>query len=74
MTEKYPQNDIDFLMSKQPPWSDAELDAIIAYNRNSRAAKEASGRGSRAKKDAGPPLDLEKLGLKITKPKVERRL
>lgn len=67
-------NDIDLLMSKDPlEMSKLDLDTIIAYNRNQRAAREAGGR-SRTKKDSGPPLDLEKLGLKIAKPKVERRM
>ena len=49
------QNDIDLLMSLDPPsYSDADIDIIIAYHRNQRAAREAGGKGSRAKKDTGP--------------------
>jgi hypothetical protein len=69
-------NDIDLLMSADPlDMSDADIDAIIAYNRNQRAKREAAPGGKgRAKKDtAGPALDLAKLGLKVTKPGVERR-
>lgn len=67
-------NDIDLLMSKDPlEMSKLDLDTIIAYNRNQRALREAGGRKSR-KDSSSPPLDLEKLGLKIAKPKVERRM
>lgn len=68
-------NDIDLLMSKDPlDMSEADLDAIIAYNRNQRAARESGGSRKARKDSASPPLDLAKLGLKITKPKVERRM
>jgi hypothetical protein len=73
---KPPTNDIDTIMSLDPlDMSKADLDVIIAYHRNQRAAKEAGG-GRRAKKDSGPStkIDLEKLGLKPAAPKLVRRI
>lgn len=69
-------NDIDLLMSLDPlEMSDLDIDKVIAYHRNQRAAREA-GKTGRAKKDSGPStkLDLEKLGLKPAAPKITRRI
>jgi len=76
MTTNEPSNDIDLLMSKDPlDMSDLDIDAIIAYNRNQRAVKEAGGT-RKARKAAGPSdkLDLGKLGLKPIAPKITRRI
>ena len=74
MTNETPTNDIDLLMSKDPlDMSSLDIDAIIAYNRNQRAAKEAGGtRASR--KSPAEKLDLGKLGLKPVVPKITRRI
>lgn len=68
-------NDIDLLMSRDPTeMTDADIDAIIAYNRNQRAARE-TGTTRKARKSAdGPALDLTKLGLKVAGPKINRRI
>lgn len=71
------QNDIDLLMSLDPlNYSDSDIDVIIAYHRNHRAAREAGAKGSRAKKDTGPKqtIDLASLGLKPAAPTVKRRI
>lgn len=68
-------NDIDLLMSKDPlDMSKLDLDTIIAYNRNQRAAREAGGSRKSRKSSDSQPLNLAKLGLAVTKPKVERRM
>lgn len=70
------QNDIDFLMSIDPLDADKkDIDKIIAYFRNQRAAKE-SGSRTRAKKDTGPQqkIDLKALGLVAAPPKINRRV
>lgn len=67
-------NDIDTLMSKDPlELTKLDLDKIIAYNRNQRAAKE---KGGKAAKDKGPSqkLDLTKLGLKVAAPDIKRKI
>lgn len=56
-------DEIDTLMSKDPlEMTSNDLDAIIAYYRNRRAAAS----GPKPKKDTGPGLkiDLQALGLK----------
>lgn len=77
MTIKPPTNDIDTIMSLDPlDMSKHDLDVIIQYHRNQRAAKESGGLRGRAKKDSGPStkLDLEALGLKPATPKIDRRI
>ena len=71
-----PTNDIDLLMSKDPlDMSSLDIDAIIAYNRNQRAAKEAGGtRASRKSSTPAEKLDLGKLGLKPVVPKITRSI
>jgi hypothetical protein len=78
MSDDKPEiNDIDMLMSLDPlEMTKLDIDRVIAYHRNQRAAKEAGGKRSKAKKDTGPSqkLDLEALGLKPAVPKINRRV
>lgn len=70
-------NDIDLLMSLDPlEYSKQDIDIIIAYHRNQRAMRESGVKRGKAKKDTGPKtsIDLEKLGLKPTAPKLIRRI
>lgn len=70
-------NDIDILMALDPlDATDADIDAVILYNRNQRAKRESGAKGTRAKKDLGPQtkLDLTALGLKVAAPKIIRRV
>jgi hypothetical protein len=71
-----PQNDIDLLMSLDPlNYTSKDIDVIIQYHRNQRAAKESGGL-RKARKDTGPKteIDLTKLGLKPMAPKINRRV
>lgn len=68
-----PPSELDELMSRDPlNLVSDDIDKIIAYQRQARAAREAPA-GSRRKKDlvdmSDKPLDLTLLGL--GKPKVE---
>lgn len=75
--EKPPINDIDTIMSLDPlDMTKSDLDVIIAYHRNQRAAKEANPGRGRAKKDSGPStkIDLQKLGLAPAPVKIDRRI
>lgn len=65
-------DELDILMSRYPldegnkPMPVRELDAIIAYYRNRRAAASAPGGRAKIKKETGPKqsIDLGELGIK----------
>lgn len=66
-----PLTDLDSLMVDDPlSLSDADIDRIIAYQRNQRAAREAGIKPRKAAKE-GPAMkiDLNALGLIKEKPK-----
>lgn len=67
-----PLSDLDSLMVDDPlSLSDADIDRIIAYQRNQRAAREAGIKPRKAAKE-GPKMtiDLKALGLIKEKPKL----
>lgn len=64
-----PPSELDELMSRDPlQMSREDIDNIIAYQRNARAAREAPAGGRRKKSDLvehdnAKPIDLAALGL-----------
>lgn len=69
-----PPSELDELMSRDPlQMSREDIDNIIAYQRNARAAREAPAGGRRKKSDLvehdnAKPIDLAALGLLKPKP------
>lgn len=67
-----PPSELDELMSRDPlQMTKSDIDAIIAYQRNARAQREAPAGGRRRKSDltdmTDKPIDLAALGL-VAKP------
>ena len=64
-----PPSELDELMSRDPlQMTEEDIDQIIAYQRNARAAREAPAGGRRRKSDLtehdnAKPIDLAALGL-----------
>lgn len=65
-------NEIDELMSRDPLLLSAQdIDAIIAYQRNARAARQS---GTKPVRGTGAPISLSAIGLASPeKPKLTRR-
>ena len=64
-------NEIDTLMHLDPlELSAQDIDAIIAYQRKARAAFES---GVKPKRNAGPAVDLGKIGLTTKPAPIKRR-
>ena len=62
-------NTIDKLVIDDPlNLSDADIDAIIAYQRAQRANKEANPTKARAKKEQGPKIKLDLVEMGLMKP------
>lgn len=80
MTEKEEQdprfpgtgNYLDWLMSLDPlELSARNIDDVISYHRRNRSLVDA---GVKPKKNEGPKIDLEKIGLAAPKQVVKRRI